>query len=42
LSRQHNDSAGLVLGHPCSERTLMSAGMFAASRSHLEEAPTLL
>jgi predicted ATPase len=41
LSRQHNDSAGLVLGHTCSGRTLMSAGMFASSRSHLEEALAL-
>ncbi len=37
LSRQRNDSAGLVLGHASSGRTLMSAGRFAPSRSHLEE-----
>jgi class 3 adenylate cyclase/predicted ATPase len=37
LSRQRNDSAGLVLGHLSSGRTLMLAGRFASSRSHLEE-----
>ena len=37
LSRQRNDSAGLVLGHVSSGRTLMFAGRFASSRSHLEE-----
>jgi predicted ATPase len=37
LSRQRNDSAGLVLGHLCAGQTLMYAGKFAASRSHLEE-----
>ncbi|HXO91044.1 MAG TPA: AAA family ATPase [Stellaceae bacterium] len=36
LSRQRNDSAGLVLGHTSSGRTLMFAGNFAASRLHLE------
>ena len=36
-SRQRNDSAGLVLGHTCSGRTLMLAGTFASSRSHLDE-----
>jgi class 3 adenylate cyclase/predicted ATPase len=36
LSRQRNDSAGLVLGHTSSGRTLMFAGKFATSRSHLE------
>jgi class 3 adenylate cyclase/predicted ATPase len=41
LSHQHNDSAGLVLGHTSSGRTLMSAGRFASSRSHLEEALAL-
>ena len=41
LSRQRNDSAGLVLGHLSSGRTLMFAGRFASSRSHLEEALAL-
>jgi class 3 adenylate cyclase/predicted ATPase len=36
LSRQRNDSAGLVLGHHRSGRDLMVAGKFALSRSHLE------
>src|SRR5262249_49536331 len=38
LSRQRNDPAGLLLGHVSSGRTLMFAGRFALSRSHLEEA----
>jgi predicted ATPase len=37
LSRQRNDSAGLVLGHLSSGRNLMFAGRFVSSRSHLEE-----
>jgi class 3 adenylate cyclase/predicted ATPase len=37
LSRQRDDPAGLVLGHLSSGRTLMFAGKFAVSRSHLEE-----
>ncbi len=37
LSRQRNDSGGLVLGHTSSGRNLMFAGRFASSRSHLEE-----
>jgi predicted ATPase len=37
LSRQCNDAAGLVLGHYSSGRSLMLAGRFASSRSHLEE-----
>jgi predicted ATPase/class 3 adenylate cyclase len=37
LSRQRNNSAGLVLGHASSGRNLMFAGRFALSRSHLEE-----
>jgi len=41
LSRQRNDSAGLVLGHDAYGRNLMFAGKFAPSRSHLEEALTL-
>jgi class 3 adenylate cyclase/predicted ATPase len=36
LSRQRNDSAGLVLGHLSSGRTLTFAGSFTLSRSHLE------
>jgi class 3 adenylate cyclase/predicted ATPase len=38
LSRQRNDSAGLVLGHYSSGCNLMFAGRFASSRLHLEEA----
>ena len=37
LSRERQDSAGLVLGNSCSGRTLMLAGTFALSRSHLNE-----
>jgi class 3 adenylate cyclase/predicted ATPase len=37
LSGQRNDSAGLVLGHYSSGRTLMFAGRLASSRSYLEE-----
>jgi class 3 adenylate cyclase/predicted ATPase len=37
LSRQRNDSAGLVLGHWSSGRDLMLIGRFALSQSHLEE-----
>jgi predicted ATPase len=37
LSRQRNDSTGLVLGHLSSGRNLLVAGRFAPSRSHLEE-----
>ena len=37
LSRQRNDSVGLVLGHLSSGRTLMYAGRFDLSRSHLED-----
>src|ERR1700730_358392 len=37
LSRQRNDSAGLVLAHQSLGRNLMFAGRFASSRSHLEE-----
>jgi len=37
LSRQYNDSAGLVLGHMSSARDLMLVGSFASSRWHLEE-----
>jgi predicted ATPase len=37
LSRQRNDSAGLVLGHQSSGRNLMFAGRFPSSRSHLED-----
>jgi hypothetical protein len=39
VSGQRKDSAGLVLGHFSSGRTLMFAGRFALSRSHLEEVP---
>jgi class 3 adenylate cyclase/predicted ATPase len=41
VSRQHNDSAGLVLGHTCSGRALIPVGRFASARSHLEEALAL-
>ena len=41
LSRQREDSAGLILGHYSSGRTLLFLGRFASSRSHLEEALTL-
>jgi class 3 adenylate cyclase/predicted ATPase len=37
LSRQRNDSAGLVLGHYSSGRNLMFAGRFASSRTNLEQ-----
>jgi predicted ATPase len=37
LSRQRNDSAGLVLGHLSSGRDLMLAGRFASAQSHLED-----
>jgi len=37
LSRERNDTAGLVLGHLSSGRNLMFVGRFALSRSHLEE-----
>jgi class 3 adenylate cyclase/tetratricopeptide (TPR) repeat protein len=41
LSRERNDPAGLVLGHFSCGHNLMSAGRFASSRSHLEEAVSL-
>jgi predicted ATPase/class 3 adenylate cyclase len=41
LSRQRDDSAGLVLGHYALGRTYMYMGSFARSRSHLEKALTL-
>jgi class 3 adenylate cyclase/predicted ATPase len=37
LSRQRNDSTGLVMGHFASGINLAFAGRFASSRSHLEE-----
>lgn len=37
LSRQRNDSAGMVLGHDCSGRDLLLAGRFASARAHFEE-----
>ena len=36
LSRQWNDSAGLVLGHMSFGRSLMLVGSFASARFHLE------
>jgi predicted ATPase len=41
LSRQRNDTAGLVLGHLSSGRNLKLVGRLAASRAHLEEALAL-
>jgi predicted ATPase len=41
LSRQRNDSTGLVLGHLSAGRNLMFAGRFARSRLHLQEALAL-
>jgi class 3 adenylate cyclase/predicted ATPase len=41
LSRQRNDSGGIVLGHMSSGRDLTFAGRFALSRSHLEAALAL-
>jgi predicted ATPase len=41
LSSQHNDSAGLVLGHQSFGRNLFFVGRFVSSRSHLEQALTL-
>jgi class 3 adenylate cyclase/predicted ATPase len=41
LSRQRNDSAGIVLGHFARGRDLMYAGRFASSRLHLEKALAL-
>jgi predicted ATPase len=41
LSRQRNDSAGLVLGHQSFGRNLLFSGRFALSQSHLEEALAL-
>jgi class 3 adenylate cyclase/predicted ATPase len=37
LSRQRDDSAGLVLGHFSAGRNAMFAGRFASSASHLED-----
>ena len=37
VSRQRNDSAGLVLGHASCGLSLMHAGKFASSRSHLKD-----
>jgi class 3 adenylate cyclase/predicted ATPase len=41
LSRERNDSAGLVLGHMSSGRDLMLVGNFASSRFHLERVRAL-
>jgi class 3 adenylate cyclase/predicted ATPase len=41
VSRQRNDSAGLVLGHYTAGRNLMFIGKFASSRWHLEKALAL-
>jgi predicted ATPase len=41
LSRQRNDSAGLVLGHLSCGRDLMLVGRFASAQSHLEDGMAL-
>ena len=41
LSRERDDSAGLVLGHMSSGRDLMLVGDFASSRLHLEKVQAL-
>jgi class 3 adenylate cyclase len=41
LSRQRNDSGGLILGHLSSGQNLSYVGKFALSRFHLEEALAL-
>jgi predicted ATPase len=41
ISREREDSGGLVLGHFSSGRNLMLAGGFISSRSHLEDALAL-
>jgi class 3 adenylate cyclase/predicted ATPase len=41
VSRQRNDSAGIVLGHLASGRSLMLIGKFASSRSHLDDVVAL-
>jgi hypothetical protein len=41
ISRQRNDTAGLLLGYAISGHNLLFAGKFASSRSHLEEALAL-
>ena len=41
LSRQRNESGGLVIGHLSVARTLSFSGRFASSRSHLEQALAL-
>jgi len=41
VSRQHNNTTGLVLGHTCSGRALVPVGRFASARSHLEQALAL-
>jgi class 3 adenylate cyclase/predicted ATPase len=37
LSRERDDSAGIVLGHDCSGRDMLIAGSFASAQAHLEE-----
>ena len=41
VSGQHNDTAGLVLGHTCCGRTLLPISRFASARAHLEQALAL-
>jgi predicted ATPase len=41
VSGNRNDTAGLILGHASAGRTLMFAGRFDQSRSHLEKALAL-
>jgi class 3 adenylate cyclase/predicted ATPase len=37
LSRERDDSAGIVLGHDCFGRDMLIAGNFPSARAHLEE-----
>jgi DNA-binding winged helix-turn-helix (wHTH) protein/predicted ATPase len=41
LSRHRNDPAGMVLGHSAAGQSILLAGEFAVSRSHLEELLTI-
>jgi class 3 adenylate cyclase/predicted ATPase len=41
LSRERDDSAGIVLGHDCFGRDMLIAGSFGSARAHLEEVVAL-
>jgi DNA-binding winged helix-turn-helix (wHTH) protein/predicted ATPase len=41
LSRQRNDPAGMILGHSAAGQSILLAGGFAVSRSHLEDLLTI-